>query len=116
MTDRDRLIKLLEDTLHEWECDVQSKTLSQIAEHLIENGVIVPPCKVGDNVYWINRVKKEIETDLVIAIHQYENGLSIATSTIGSKCTSTYGLNRFLEIMHFTKEQAEQALKEQNNG
>ena len=47
----DRLVKLLEDTLHEWECDVQPETLSQIAEHLIENGVVVPPCKVGDTVY-----------------------------------------------------------------
>lgn len=25
-----------------------------IADHLIENGVIVPPCKVGDRVYSIN--------------------------------------------------------------
>ena len=42
MTDRDRLIELLEDTLHEWECDVQTETLSLIAEHLLANGVIVP--------------------------------------------------------------------------
>lgn len=47
MTDRDRLIELLEDTLHEWKCDVQDETLSQIAEHLIENGVIVLPCEKG---------------------------------------------------------------------
>ena len=44
MTDRDRLIGLLEDTLHEWECDVQTETLSQIADHLLANGVIVTPC------------------------------------------------------------------------
>ena len=43
MTDRDRLIELLEDTLHEWECDVQAETLSQIAEHLIANGVFLLP-------------------------------------------------------------------------
>lgn len=41
---KDRLIELLEDTLHEWECDVQSETLSQIADHLLANGVIVTPC------------------------------------------------------------------------
>lgn len=45
MTDRERLIELLEDTLHEWESDVSVQTLTEIAEHLIENGVIVPPCK-----------------------------------------------------------------------
>lgn len=54
MTDRERLIEILEDTLHEWECDVQPETLSQIAEHLLENGVIVPPCKVGDKLYAIS--------------------------------------------------------------
>ena len=41
MTDRERLIELLEDTLHEWESDVSVQTLTEIAEHLIENGVIV---------------------------------------------------------------------------
>lgn len=57
MTDRERLIELLEDTLHEWECDAQPETLTQIAEHLLENGVIVPPCKVGDTVYQIDDVR-----------------------------------------------------------
>lgn len=71
-----------------------------------------PPCNIGDKVYWINHVTKEIETDIVISIHQYENGLSITTDTVGTKCTSTYSLNRFLEIMHFTKEEAEVKLKE----
>ena len=59
MTDRDRLIELLKDTLHEWECDVQTETLSQIAEHLIENGVIVLPCKVGQTVYSLREVSCE---------------------------------------------------------
>ena len=51
MIDRDRLIEILEDTLYEWECDVSKETVTEIAEHLIENGVIVPPCKVGDTLY-----------------------------------------------------------------
>lgn len=38
-SDKNRLIELLEDTLHEWECDVQTETLSQIADHLLANGV-----------------------------------------------------------------------------
>ncbi len=50
MTCKDRLVELIEDTLQEWECDVSEKTISEIAEYLIENGVIVPPCKVGDIV------------------------------------------------------------------
>ena len=43
---RDRLVELLKDTLHEWECDVQPETVLQIAEHLIENDVVpVVRCK-----------------------------------------------------------------------
>lgn len=59
---RDRLIELLEDTLHEWECDVQTETLSQIADHLLANGVIVPPCKVGDTVYCLINQNNELDS------------------------------------------------------
>lgn len=44
-----KLIELLEDTLKDWECDVQDKTLNEIADHLIENGVTVIPCTIGQN-------------------------------------------------------------------
>ena len=53
---RDRLIELLEDTIQEWECDVSKETVLEIADHLIENGVIVPPCKVGDVVYRLDDI------------------------------------------------------------
>ena len=48
---KDKLIELLKDTLHEWECEAQPETIAQIAEHLIENGVLIPPCKVGDTLW-----------------------------------------------------------------
>lgn len=48
MTDRDRLIELLEDTAHE---KSGMPSFSEIADYLIANGVIVSPCKVGDKVY-----------------------------------------------------------------
>ena len=51
---RDRLVELIKDTLQEWECDVSNNTIEQIAEHLIENGVIVPPLWVGQTVYHYN--------------------------------------------------------------
>lgn len=58
---RDRLVELIYEAIKEWDfyfndCLLngkpRSKTLNEfIAVHLIENGVIVPPCKVGDTVY-----------------------------------------------------------------
>ena len=63
MTDRDRLIELHHEAGVEWdnylfECldngKVPSKTYDEFhADYLIANGVIVPPCKVGDMVYQI---------------------------------------------------------------
>ena len=45
MTDRDRLIELIHDS------DYSLNSVG-LADHLIANGVIVPPCKVGDKVYF----------------------------------------------------------------
>ena len=54
---KNRLIELLERTLADWECDVSDKTISEIAEHLIENGVIASPCKVGDKIYQTDGIR-----------------------------------------------------------
>ena len=112
MTDRDRLIELLEDTLHEWECDVQSETLSQIAEHLIENGVIVPPCKVGDTVYVIYNNKVTIgKVDSLDVVIEESDTSYVAGVKFFDRITMikgfSFGLNVFL-----TKEEAEKALAE----
>ena len=44
MTDRDRLIELIHDS------DYSLNSVG-LADYLIANGVICPPCKVGDKVY-----------------------------------------------------------------
>ena len=54
---KNRLIELLEGTLEDWECDVSDKTISEIAEHLIENGVIASPCKLGDKIYQTDGIR-----------------------------------------------------------
>lgn len=46
---RDRLIKLLQDNSYLDVLDDEHWLLA--AEQLLANGVIVPPCKVGDTVY-----------------------------------------------------------------
>lgn len=74
------------------------------------------PCEVGQKVYWINFVSKQIETDKVISLHLYEDGFSITTKTIsnGSKAISTYTEDRFKRIMFLYQEEAEKALAERN--
>ena len=105
MTDRDRLIELLEDTLQEWECDVTDKTLQEIAEHLIKNGVIVPPCKVGDKVYELT-TSEEIEQRKVKDIIYDNEGFRLRLEPYFSY---EYYLN---ETVFLTHSEAAQALKE----
>ena len=52
---RDKLIELITDLTNNEEPMVEGLELwaDSIADYLLENGVIVPPCKVGDTVYVI---------------------------------------------------------------
>ena len=51
---RDRLIEIIADELGSINC---AKLLAaDIADRLLSNGVIVPPCKVGDKVYYIDDI------------------------------------------------------------
>lgn len=53
---RDRLIELIKGAKNkakDGNCDIERNML--FADHLLRNGVIVPPCKVGDTVYKIRK-------------------------------------------------------------
>jgi hypothetical protein len=63
MTDRERLIELIQSA------DISlfgtDKPFAEVyADHLLANGVIVPPCKVGDKVYYISAVGNIIENEI----------------------------------------------------
>ena len=107
MTDRERLIELLEDTLHEWESDVSVQTLTEIAEHLIENGVIAPPCKVGDTIYQTDGVR--IYTSTIYEITYTANKVIFVTENV------VFDERAINNSIFLTREEAEQALKERDS-
>ena len=54
MTERERLIELLCSAplgSKTFEQQYYKSTITKIADYLLANGVIVPPCKIGDTVY-----------------------------------------------------------------
>jgi hypothetical protein len=62
---REHLIELLGKAKDEgWRERLQSweSPTAFVADHLLANGVIVPPCKVGDTVYCIDHVWNIVET------------------------------------------------------
>ena len=73
MTDRERLTELIEKNFHEQYCKRGVFNADLAADFLLKNGVIVPPCKVGDTVYCIEH--KTIHECIVTMVKSltYEN-------------------------------------------
>ena len=123
---RDRLVDLITEAHTKWSYSIGDFE-SVCADHLIENNVIVPPCKVDDTVYCIYNdqviqgtvrlirpfISKEeiIFKGNIIAEFDslfYDDGRKekIERYVVFEK---PYGSER---VAYFTKEQAEQKLKE----
>ncbi len=121
---RDRLIELLSYFADGYV--VQNRHIAfdtkvcDIADYLLANGVIVPPCKVGDTVWMVAKVYADVEgvekhiifKGEVVSVSvqperlwiycRYEEGWDY-----WHKCVEDFGKTVFL-----TKEEAEKALKE----
>lgn len=82
-------------------------TVADIAEYLTANGVIVPPCKVGQTV-WFIRNEKIIETKVDKIVLKY-GGLYLLLS-----CNSIYETTcrSIGKTVFLTREEAEKALAE----
>lgn len=111
---RERLIELLK---HNSQCEDKdckecklngSCLVNREADHLIANGVIVLPCKVGDTVYYHGGIHKSLIKSAVveeIIINSCGVGDLLVTSENGVTFENAIG------IFYFTKEEAEAALK-----
>lgn len=89
---RERLIELIVER------ENRLNRAVSLADHLIENGVIVLPCKVGDTVYQLDTAGDIYESKITKIIYD-TNGIAFDETAIG---TSIFR----------TEAEAEQALKE----
>ena len=78
---------------------------SEIAERLIDEGVIVPPCKVGDTVYYMHNGGGRVYEGVVTSFIYVSDTKSFVIHCDG--CHGKYGQYVFL-----TREEAEAALAE----
>ena len=130
MTDRKRLIELCNEKIRTMKFqnsdnwyDFTVRT-EIIADYLLANGVIVPPCKVGDMVYYI--INNNIQELTVSEIKIYGNNYVVANAKCLDECEmcdcacdcSKKTCNVWLDFkslgktVFLTKEQAEEKLKE----
>ena len=115
MTDRDRLIEIIGDKpfSSEYENYNSWEWAEHFADYLLSNGVIVPPCKVGDWVYVVSQgqgfnTRWNVYEGKVVDIHlDRHNNLSIRVEN-GEKFFGYYKS----WFIHKTKEEAEKALEE----
>ena len=116
---RDRLIELITQGDKTFADKYTGKVMSHIdelygfiADYLLANGVIVPPCKVGDMVYEICLGKlsgqKTIKQSKVTAI-KITDKLTITLDYTTNFYDTDIG--RWLFVGNNAKEEAEQALK-----
>ena len=115
---RDRLIELLQNfadgTVTGNGTIVDGTKVDDVADHLLANGVIVPPCKVGDTLYVISHMK---DKKVLPFINEYE----ATYIQVGKRKCKVYHevdgyikmflQNDFGKTVFLTREEAEQALK-----
>ena len=111
MTERERLIELLmqgdiaASKQGVFNCCMCRREAETIADYLLENGVIVLPCKVGDMVYIFER-----GSYIIPICGQGKPHWEIKIE----KCSFKYWLldnHKFGVNMFFTREEAEKALE-----
>ena len=112
MTDRERLIDLIREAkkyTKNANSDLERNMI--FAEYLLEHGVIVPPCKVGDRVYRPSDCLGVVQF-VIISFNIYESEMFFTDDSENIIYLSDIGKTVFL-----TREEAERALKErEKNG
>ena len=117
---RDRLKKLI------FESDILCSSCGEfscydcseyIADRLLANGVIVPPCKVGDTVYYINTLyfspleRNKVYRAEVTRIVITKRGVSFVAKVRYKGGVIEITEDGFGENVFLTREEAERALK-----
>lgn len=122
---RDRLIELLGDfpifhsTMKErW----MPEAVERLADHLLAEGVIVPPCKVGDKAYHLTGIDTREELDLTDVFEGKVCSISKQEDTLWIFCRYNNGLTYWYtesdigRKLFLAKEEAEKALERSENG
>lgn len=114
MTDRERLIELIDGFVFGTQIAVNSvewdsTKVKELADHLLANGVIVPPCKVGDTLWILFTVEKTIESREIESIMQRQKSWTIRFTngdcfTVWDNAENEY----FGKTVFLTKEEAEE--------
>lgn len=111
--DKEKLIELILACNRKLRQESPYKTglerVTAIADYLIANGVIVPPCKIGDTVYYLgglySRLIKSARVEEIIV-----NSIGVSDLLVASENGVVF--ENSINYFYFTREEAEKALAE----
>lgn len=119
---RDKLIEIVKESLVR-NIDYTHRLAESITDDLLANGVIVPPCKVGDKVYriWsVGKYGKSIAEFVVTNVSQIMENIWIvryqkqAKSLYSIPTIYQCNFNDIGKTVFLTREEAEKALAERS--
>lgn len=119
MNDRNRLIELIDGFVFGTQIAVNSvewdsTKVKELADYLLANGVIVPPCKVGNYIYYPwhyddNSGVAILEVDKIVIKGETLVFILDPESDMPMPCW--FSMDDFGKTVFLTKPQAEEALK-----
>lgn len=109
---RDRLASLISEA--EGLVNNDLPTVEQIADYLIEHGVIVPPCKVGQTVYGVHWSYTIDECRVSSLTQKSDKSWKIRITCGISRRVFEITTDKIGKIVFLTREEAEKALAERS--
>ena len=112
MEQRERLIELLKNGFTAYGKDFLTDLTPQefIADFLLANGVVVPPCKLGDTVYYITGIHNTlVKSAKVEEIYCGESGFAFHL------CLKYTYFTLQQEDVFLSREEAEREIERRNN-
>ena len=115
MTDKEKITEILKAYTKKHNISASSVILEEYAEELLANGVIVPPCKVGAEIFGVfdndDEQRKEIYEGKVLCFSLDKNNLLWARMRYKNGLTYWHTIDDFGKTVFLTKEEAETELK-----
>lgn len=115
---RDKLIELIDNAGIQINGNVtpyRDYGIENLADYILEDGWIRPPCKVGDVVYQVDTLFEEVVATKLKVVELTIDNKGIKTLYGATSMGSIYCFDRGynLDQIKFTKEEAEQALRKE---
>ena len=107
---REKLVEILRKPIFPHEL---VDPIEAVADYLLDSGVTVLPCNVGDKIYYIDRYTGKIDDDTVKFLTITKNGIKPILTSHNIKFWDFYELGK---TAFFTKDEAEAKLPQPPKG